>query len=1370
MRSTVAHWLFLLVPMLAVACIKEVERKVPYKADAVTGEAVEADATADLPADRDSLVEIHDLRGDPDDLLDATKDEAAPPEMVEQAEHEVGPDGGTFLFTGGVLLVVPPGALSKKVTIGVSVSSQELPDDAVAVTGVFDLAPAGTKFSKSVVVRLPLVSPEDVEADKWALVKGFVGGDGQFETVPAWPDLASGLAWVQLSHFSAVFAGYGQQGSTCLSFELCNGKDDDCDGQTDDEPSFSELSGCKTAGPVCTGLAKIVCEEGKWKCDYSATNPEFFEEEETLCDAVDNDCDGLTDEGIAGDVKDLPEALCKSKGVCKDAAVKAACTAGKWMCDYSKVASYQGSAELTCDGKDNDCDGGVDEGVCNSGEPCPDDGACKQGHCVLPLGGADVSFCTLESEACLAVGDEAELVEVGDGSSWCGPEGKTVLDCAKGAWSKPIPCSLLFPLNPKCDPVLHECVGGCNKDEECGDDGDLCNGVEVCVDGGCKVDKSTIVFCPEGNTCADNLCQPETGKCVLQAKNEGAACDDGQKCTGSGKCEKGLCQEGTKISCVDSDDDPCTFDFCDPATGSCAHDAAPNVGKACDDANQCTAGDVCSADGACEGNGKLCSDGNSCTDDGCDPATGGCIYPPKPGGPCEDSDPCTGTGQCNAEGKCIAPPVDCSDFNDCTQDACDAAGACVHAPVTEGQNCIFPSSEPGAQDICTPFGKCGVAGNCKAGADLCGCHVDSDCTAKDKDLCDGLLTCQFAGQVFDCLPLPDSAVTCGTGQDTACTKNKCNPATGACALTSLPNGTPCQDGSACTFGDSCQDGLCVAGPALDCEDDNDCTVDSCEPATGCKYAKAKAGSPCNDGEPCSIADKCDNSGNCIPGAPKTPPCSDGDICTEDTCTEDGSLCLFPPILGCCKSAGDCSPGKVCYEQSCCSPVCEDAVLGKYECGDDGCGTPWGVCSGAAVCSKRKCCSPNCISPLKVCGDDGCGGSCGTCAAGKVCTKNFTCCTPNCAGRVCGGDGCGGTCGTCAPGTICSEATGICQPCTPVCGGKECGPDGCGAVCGQCPAGHPCLANGTCCTPQCAGLECGDDGCGGTCGTCAAWEECSKGLCECGKCCLNDVDCGAFEDCSGTIPGSQEKICKEKLRLFFEGFEGQNPGQPSPTFKYFFDQTNPWAVKDAAGDPFLANTGTRSHRYYRVKTDDGSYFYRSVWIPSVPEGGKSMLSFFARCTNKQVQWTLDVSVGGKVVVTVTQATCDGFWHRFVADVTSQPSGKADIKFRMKKTVQFGAELLIDDVALLVSACPEPIECASWSGQTGECKLASVAPDKCFIDLICYDSGAVHPEISCALCKPGSNSQDWTPDDSLCSDGNPATKDICDIKTIKGCYSF
>ena len=61
--------------------------------------------------------------------------------------------------------------------------------------------------------------------------------------------------------------------------------------------------------------------------------------------------------------------------------------------------------------------------------------------------------------------------------------------------------------------------------------------------------------------------------------------------------------------------------------------------------------------------------------------------------------------------------------------------------------------------------------------------------------------------------------------------------------TAIPDGTPCDDGNACTTGDYYRGGVCVGGVAIDCDDDNPATDDWCDPAVGCQHSSALATCP-----------------------------------------------------------------------------------------------------------------------------------------------------------------------------------------------------------------------------------------------------------------------------------------------------------------------------------------------------------------------------------------------------------------------------------------------------------------------------------------------------------------------------------------------
>src|SRR5712691_8418084 len=57
---------------------------------------------------------------------------------------------------------------------------------------------------------------------------------------------------------------------------------------------------------------------------------------------------------------------------------------------------------------------------------------------------------------------------------------------------------------------------------------------------------------------------------------------------------------------------------------------------------------------------------------------------------------------------------------------------------------------------------------------------------------------------------------------TACAQSVCNGA-GSCLNVARDDDTACDDGNPCTTADQCVQGFCLAGPALDCDDDNVCT-------------------------------------------------------------------------------------------------------------------------------------------------------------------------------------------------------------------------------------------------------------------------------------------------------------------------------------------------------------------------------------------------------------------------------------------------------------------------------------------------------------------------------------------------------------------
>jgi sugar lactone lactonase YvrE len=83
--------------------------------------------------------------------------------------------------------------------------------------------------------------------------------------------------------------------------EICDGKDNDCDGQIDE--NVTNPPSCALQKGVCAGAKARRCVAGKWSpceaLDYKAHSA-LYEAKESSCDRQDNDCDGLIDEGTVG--------------------------------------------------------------------------------------------------------------------------------------------------------------------------------------------------------------------------------------------------------------------------------------------------------------------------------------------------------------------------------------------------------------------------------------------------------------------------------------------------------------------------------------------------------------------------------------------------------------------------------------------------------------------------------------------------------------------------------------------------------------------------------------------------------------------------------------------------------------------------------------------------------------------------------------------------------------------------------------------------------------------------------------------------------------------------------------------------------------
>jgi len=703
-----------------------------------------------------------------------------------------------------------------------------------------------------------------------------------------------------------------------------------------------------------------------------------------------------------------------------------------------------------------------DTGACvtnpvEDGEPCDDDDTCsltsecKEGECVLtePVSCDDGNPCTEDlCDAEVGCQNPPSLGAACDDSDPC-----TVNDVcvAGGCAGEPKPCDDGNPCtHESCDPATGECVIDEAVNAAC-DDGNACTIDDHCEGGTCVA--SVQADCNDGNECTDDTCDAIQG-CVAAPNT--AECEDGDLCTKGDACSGGLCVPGGPYDCDDAN--VCTKESCDPVSG-CAYTPADGLG--CDDGDQCTLDDKCSQ-GQCMGTASLkCDDGDVCTDDYCDPAVG-CATKYNTA-PCDDESFCTQVDAC-LDGKCTgASPLDCDDGNPCTLDECNPVAGCGH---TEQDIACSDGTECTAGDQC-------IAGQCVGGpAVLCdddnpctddscdpavGCvHTNNAHTCDDGSLCTAVDTCAegkcVGGGLLDCddgnpctddacdpavgcvhtnnsIPCDDKSKctevdVCLDGQCTGtqpldcddknvCTSDACIPAAGC---VNLPNNNPCDDADACTTGELCANTKCQGGKTITCNDVNDCTTDSCDPAAGCVFAPVPDQTQCDDGNSCNSDDKC-VAGKCI-GEGKI--CEDNNPCTNNKCDEAHGGCWYEYNTNPCDDETVCTSGDTCKNGTCVGTVKLDCGDGDV-CTDDLCDKDKGCfhqfnkapCEDGSKCTEKDTCSAGACVPgtapdcddKNICTADSCDPTAGCqhvanalpCDDGDACTTGDACADAACVG-------------------------------------------------------------------------------------------------------------------------------------------------------------------------------------------------------------------------------------------------------------------------------------------------------------------------------------------------------------------------------------
>ena len=696
--------------------------------------------------------------------------------------------------------------------------------------------------------------------------------------------------------------------------ELCDGEDNDCNGQTDD---IGDLICDKTnAFGTCAG--KTVCApRGGPEC--TAQEPK-----EEVCNKVDDDCDGDIDEATCSDGIACTDDICLDDGGCSNPTSDGACFI-EGSCHVAGDGSPQDPClqclpELSKTQWSNAVDAPCDDGVA-----CTKDDVCTAGQCV------GVTYTCTDGLECTA--------------DSCDGQGDCIFTPAPGTCAIGTACWTDGDVNPEDDCETCAAEAGPTSwsvydGADC-DDGNACTQSDTCTGETCE---GTVYECNDNNPCTTDVCNG-SGGCDFLATAEGAACDDAEACTKNDVCTGGTCT-GQAYPC--DDQKGCTQDICD-GFGGCEFEPILE-GQACNDGDACTVGEFCSG-GVCAGQAKDCSPlADQCNNGVCNAQSGLCEKAPLGGG-CNDGDTCTENDTCT-DGKCAGKQKDCSPLDtQCTQGQC-VQGSCEKLLVAGGCN---DGNACTSNDVCQGDTCAGTALDCSYLNDSCNVGVcqGGTCQKQPKSgFCDDGNACTYndtcnAGACFgtpkDCSYL-----------DQACLTGVCQ--SGNCQAQQKTGG--CNDGNACTEFDQCINGSCQ-GQAKNCAGVSDqCNNGVC--AGGSCIKQPKSGN-CSDGNSCTTNDFCVN-GSCT-GQQKdcsylNDQCNNG-ICASGSCIKTGKS-------GSCSDGNSCTTGDQCVGGTCLGTAKNCSYL------SDQCNT--GVCSSGSCVKQSK--SGSCSDGNSCTSGDSCsGGSC-----------------------------------------------------------------------------------------------------------------------------------------------------------------------------------------------------------------------------------------------------------------------------------------------------------------------------------------------------------------------------------------------------------